>query len=732
MYCQLVGLAFQVVLGCLKYIYQFHYLQRKMWFKFLHSHSQDPFKNDPIPEQKDFATTQQNENKKNGKQQNENNLNNLNIDVSIRSVAAPADQYFVRPRHQPEMIEELIHKKILRAVTLDSLTTDIDIHYFTKFGRRRFIRNIFVSEKEIVDAKKWIFGMYLWIFTTRRRINFGDNGINKNKRNNSSKKAKRGNKNDIISSARRRARGCKTDDYYQYRCQFNISIKEIKQIENTILANANANSKTMSSKMMSYFPTNEYPTPINKNRETRAIHNAKRRENESLKRVPLNKFPSKILGIKCDKKALKHVGDYLNSVFSSVTLLQEPWFWKNFSKNKLKNNNNNNNSNNKNNNNNKNKNKNNNKNRQNNNKNNKNNKNNNNNKHRNNERSSRNNYYNDDYDDDEKTTEDSDIQNTFETQQTQEIYDRPSKISSEECYHNGLYMQYSLFDATLIELIESFANTSYRALTHEATKVGTVSITRLIEFKRDLNMFEFHTCYIVCRPLPQVDFFNHWALKFEGNQSLLTIGFFDSHRKNQSGKVKAELRINGERNSIQRRAFWYYWPLDNNEKYYFTQSWKVIDKIDLLDCSINQIYDNPQRERDRQRRTQQQQRQQRQQRQQQRDRQRQGGKPKAQLTAKAKPKQRARPPSQARGIHCESVFRSPTGKVIGQRGVTAAEIGAIVEAWLTCRLGEYAEYKLGHNNCQHFARDIIACFSTNKAMSLNTLMDHKVEWSLVV
>ena len=72
------------------------------------------------------------------------------------------------------------------------------------------------------------------------------------------------------------------------------------------------------------------------------------------------------------------------------------------------------------------------------------------------------------------------------------------------------------------------------------------------------NEFKFHTCYITTRPLhdPSSELFNfnHWALKFEGELSLLTIEFFAA----QKG-VKIRQYMN---TYISRRIFWYWWDPD--------------------------------------------------------------------------------------------------------------------------------------------------------------------------
>eukprot|EP01084_Bolivina_argentea_P252192 423249_1 len=112
------------------------------------------------------------------------------------------------------------------------------------------------------------------------------------------------------------------------------------------------------------------------------------------------------------------------------------------------------------------------------------------------------------------------------------------------------------------------------------TNAKNCSIRRLS--KR--SEFKFHTCYITTRPLhdPSSDLlnFNHWALKFEGNQSLLTIEFFAA----QKG-VKIRQFMNS---AMSRRIFWYWWDPDpisfqKEIPVYFTKRWKVIERFTFED-----------------------------------------------------------------------------------------------------------------------------------------------------
>jgi len=128
-------------------------------------------------------------------------------------------------------------------------------------------------------------------------------------------------------------------------------------------------------------------------------------------------------------------------------------------------------------------------------------------------------------------------------------------------------------------LSEYIISISYKRLNTMIAKTLTKSCS--IKRLSRRNEFKFHTCYITTRPLSDPSShllnFNHWALKFEGNLSLLTIEFF----ARQKG-VKIRQYMNS---TINRRIFWYWWdpdPIkeDNEENLvYFTKRWKVIERL---------------------------------------------------------------------------------------------------------------------------------------------------------
>ncbi len=99
--------------------------------------------------------------------------------------------------------------------------------------------------------------------------------------------------------------------------------------------------------------------------------------------------------------------------------------------------------------------------------------------------------------------------------------------------------------------------------------------------------YRYHTVYIVSRPLNfsalNIAGFNHWALKFEGINHLMTVGFFYDSKSKES-KVNCIMLRNSK---INRRIFWYWWPreyIDNDDEddpQFFNTNWKVIDTVFL-------------------------------------------------------------------------------------------------------------------------------------------------------
>eukprot|EP01084_Bolivina_argentea_P227457 384145_1 len=99
--------------------------------------------------------------------------------------------------------------------------------------------------------------------------------------------------------------------------------------------------------------------------------------------------------------------------------------------------------------------------------------------------------------------------------------------------------------------------------------------------------YRYHTVYIVSRPInyPALNMagFNHWALKLEGINHLMTVGFcYDGETK------ESKINCNIIRNSkMNRRIFWYWWPRhyiphDNqDEPQFFNTNWNIIDTVYL-------------------------------------------------------------------------------------------------------------------------------------------------------
>lgn len=440
------------------------------------------------------------------------------------------------------LVKRLVENKHIDEIKLKYLKSRLDQHYYKKFERRSGIRKIFITERSVVDNEKWIFSVYLWIFLPGY----------------------------VIPNRQIRT----------FRTKFNISIKHLFAIENAILQHwkfsdiMKGKQNKNDAQYFWYFPNSEYPKIFDNSKELPSIYDSKRRENECFARIPLKKFWSYRLGAKCDNKTLITISNYLNSVFSSISLLEEEWFWK-------------------------------------------------------------------------------------------------------------LFCQNVEIDNNIILLIKNLVKMEYASLLYESRHIKGIhpTIHQLMSMNESKTS-EFHTLFVVSRPLNRLrnkkkknlefGFLNHWALKFEGNNHLLTIEFFahedensnsiintnSSSNSNESkqendddeydendgfamGNIETTLYRNGENCSNQRRIFWY-------DETNFTQCWNVIEKINLVN--------------------------------------------------------------------------DKNGK-----GLTLAELATIVNEWRVCENGKYALYHSVNNNCQHFVRDIVSCFNLRKAMTLNTLMEHKVE-----
>eukprot|EP01084_Bolivina_argentea_P252188 423245_1 len=144
-------------------------------------------------------------------------------------------------------------------------------------------------------------------------------------------------------------------------------------------------------------------------------------------------------------------------------------------------------------------------------------------------------------------------------------------------------------DPVLKKFMQHKAGTKLKTLQNIANKKYLKNPYKLTK-KRGIA-YEFHTLYITQRPLYIADNnfspinFDHWALKFEGNQNLLTVEFFDDPDRDH-GIVKSLIVPNTR---LNRRVFWYWWERDEyvtktkkrKETQFFTKRWETIWKIHL-------------------------------------------------------------------------------------------------------------------------------------------------------
>eukprot|EP01084_Bolivina_argentea_P124099 219922_1 len=142
-------------------------------------------------------------------------------------------------------------------------------------------------------------------------------------------------------------------------------------------------------------------------------------------------------------------------------------------------------------------------------------------------------------------------------------------------------------DDKLKKLIQYRAKTKLKTLGEIANSEVLINPYKLIKKNGD-----FHTIYITSRPLQVGNNtsnskpiqFDHWALKFEGDQNLLTVEFLDEQSKDH-GIVKMQMLPN---TCLNRRVWWYWWETDD-EKYdinhmhkkpsLFTKRWESIWKV---------------------------------------------------------------------------------------------------------------------------------------------------------
>eukprot|EP01084_Bolivina_argentea_P144388 253331_1 len=107
------------------------------------------------------------------------------------------------------------------------------------------------------------------------------------------------------------------------------------------------------------------------------------------------------------------------------------------------------------------------------------------------------------------------------------------------CVENDLYDLLKI-DISFKELIQHSAYIKLKALNNISNKDFIRNPFKLTQ-KRGIE-YHFHSLYIVERPINRKNniSFGHWALKFEGNNNLLTIEFFDDPN-NDHGIIKIRI-----------------------------------------------------------------------------------------------------------------------------------------------------------------------------------------------
>ena len=163
------------------------------------------------------------------------------------------------------------------------------------------------------------------------------------------------------------------------------------------------------------------------------------------------------------------------------------------------------------------------------------------------------------------------------------ILSSPSMLLQDE-----LYAILNIYDPKIIKLFKSLAIQKIESLQSEARKYdGDRCLRDPTKLKR--KRFNFHTLWVVKRPINNIAKTlgcDHWALKFEGNHQLMTVGFFAYNE--QHGIILTKIVPN---TPLNRRLFWYYWPRDNSmdiEYTHFNKSWTVLEQIYLrsMDCEL--------------------------------------------------------------------------------------------------------------------------------------------------
>eukprot|EP01084_Bolivina_argentea_P252186 423240_1 len=157
------------------------------------------------------------------------------------------------------------------------------------------------------------------------------------------------------------------------------------------------------------------------------------------------------------------------------------------------------------------------------------------------------------------------IKRSMTAKDVQEYLHKVLNYSVELLLMDELYDILDICDTEIINLFKLLAYTKLKTLKSVSNQYDLcIRDPTTLKTKHDIT---FHTLWIVKRPLLGCD---HWALKWEGNDHLMTSGFFSYNDKHGIIlKIVANTALN-------RRLFWYYWSRDNNdeiEPQHFNSRW---------------------------------------------------------------------------------------------------------------------------------------------------------------
>eukprot|EP01084_Bolivina_argentea_P259415 437710_1 len=141
-------------------------------------------------------------------------------------------------------------------------------------------------------------------------------------------------------------------------------------------------------------------------------------------------------------------------------------------------------------------------------------------------------------------------------------------------------------DQTLQKLFEHKAAMKLQTLEQF---MGTITSKIINPYKLTKKKGSFHTLYIAARHqenTKQNGNPHHCALKFEGDEYLLTVAWFDDPEQQDHGIFKCLLLPNTR---LGRRVWWYWSEIDTQKIQFFTQRWEIIQKTYLKELSTYAI-----------------------------------------------------------------------------------------------------------------------------------------------